>query len=372
MRVQLVDLYRQHRSIEDEIKNTFIEILRTSSFIGGTWLDRFEAEFAAYCGTRFAVGVSSGTAALELSLRACEIGPGDEVLVPAFTFVATASAVSVVGATPVFVDVDPQYYTLDWRSAEAKINSRTKALIPVHLYGQVAEMERIADLGRRRNLVLIEDAAQAHGAQLCGKPVGSWGRATGFSFYPAKNLGALGDAGAVITQDAALAGRIRLLRNHGSSGDKYCHEIAAYNHRLDTLQAAVLDIKLKYLDEWNDQRRRLAALYREGLAGLDVVLPAEGPDSRHVYHLLVVRTPRRDALRDFLKTRGVDTGMHYPIPLHLQPAYRHLGYKEGDFPIAEQLSREVLSLPIFPGMTPPEVSHVVECVGKFFRASEGR
>lgn len=366
MRIPLVDLYRQHESIQDELKEAFAEILRNSSFIGGTWLERFEADFAEFCGSRFAVGVSSGTAALELALRACGIGRGDEVLVPALTFIATAASVSAVGATPVFVDVDPRFYTLDWRSAEARINPRTKAILPVHLYGQMADMNPIAELARRKNLILIEDAAQAQGAQYDGKAVGSWGRATGFSFYPAKNLGACGDAGAVITQDATVAQQIRLLRNHGSCQDKYRHEVVGYNHRLDALQAAVLAVKLRYLESWNESRRQIAAHYAQALAGLDLTLPLERPRSKHVYHLFIVRTPRRNELREALGQKGVDTGLHYPIPLHLQPAYRHLGHREGDFPIAEQLAREVISLPMFPGLTPPQVDYVAECLHEFF------
>ena len=230
-------------------------------------------------------------------------------------------------------------------------------------------MGPITELARRKDLVLIEDAAQAQGAQYLGKPMGSWGLATGFSFYPAKNLGAWGDAGAIITQDEGIATQVRLLRNHGSSRDKYCHEITAFNHRLDTLQAAILAIKLKYLDQWNESRREAAARYMQTLEGLDLVLPMERPGSKHVYHLFVIRTPRRDALRDFLKPKGIDAGLHYPVPLHLQPAYSYLGHRAGDFPFAEQVAREVLSLPIFPGMTVAEVDCVAEAVREFFRGT---
>jgi dTDP-4-amino-4,6-dideoxygalactose transaminase len=370
VRVPLVNLSRQHEEVQDKIQEAFAEILRTSSFIGGPWLDRFEEDFARYCGTRFALGVSSGTAALELALRASGIGPGDEVLVPSFTYIATAASVSAVGATPVFVDIDPASYTLSGESAEQHITPRTRGMIPVHLYGQAADMGPIAELARRHNLILIEDAAQAQGAQYLGKPMGSWGLATGFSFYPAKNLGAWGDAGAIITQDEGIAERVRLLRNHGSSRDKYCHEILGFNHRLDTLQAAVLSIKLKYLDRWNESRREAAARYLEALAGLDLILPSERPGSKHVYHVFVIRTPRRDALRDFLKLKGIDAGLYYPVPLHLQPAYRHMGHRAGDFPIAEQAAREVISLPISPRMTPAEVECVAEAVGDFFRRAD--
>ena len=369
MRVPLVNLSRQHAEVEDQIQEAFAEILRTSSFIGGPWLDRFEADFAKYCGARFALGVSSGTSALELSLRACGIGPGDEVLVPSFTFIATAASVSAVGATPVFVDVDLASYTLNPEAAEGRITAKTKGIIPVHLYGQAADMGPVTELARRHNLTLIEDAAQAQGAQYLGKPMGSWGLATGFSFYPAKNLGAFGDAGAIITRDEGIAERVRLLRNHGSSQDKYRHEIAAFNHRLDTLQAAVLAIKLQHLDQWNESRREAAARYLRALEGLDLALPHERRGSKHVYHVFVVRTPRRDALRDFLKPKGIDAGLHYPLPLHLQPAYGHLGHRTGDFPFAEQAAREVLSLPIFPGMTADEVDYVAEGVRQFFRGT---
>ncbi|OFW10654.1 MAG: hypothetical protein A3H27_03220 [Acidobacteria bacterium RIFCSPLOWO2_02_FULL_59_13] len=364
--IPLVNLSRQHEPIQPQLEAVFREILATSSFIGGHWLERFEEEFARYCNSRHAVGVSSGSAALELSLRACGIGPGDEVLVPVFTFIATAASVTAVGARPVFVDVDPEFYTLDPLNADQKITPRSKAIIPVHLYGQMADMERIAELASRRNLILIEDAAQAHGARLHGKSAGSWGLAAAYSFYPSKNLGACGDAGAVATDDDSVAKRIRLLRNHGSLHDKYRHEIPAFNHRMDTLQAAILTVKLKYLGQWNEWRREAAGQYRRALPALDLILPQEQPGSTHVYHLFVIRTRQRDALQKFLRGRGIDTGLHYPIPLHLQPAYRHLGYQEGDFPAAEQLAREVLSLPLFPGITPAEVHEVAECVRAFF------
>jgi dTDP-4-amino-4,6-dideoxygalactose transaminase len=367
MRVPLVDLHRQHTALDPELKNAFEGIVRKSSFIGGAWLERFENDFAQYCGSRFALGVSSGTAALELAMRACGVGPGDEVLVPAFTFVAPAASVSALGGTPVFVDVDSHFYTLDIGSAETRISPRTKAVIPVHLYGQMADMECVAELARRKNLVVIEDAAQAHGARLEGKPVGSWGRAAAFSFYPTKNLGAWGDAGAVITEDAAVAHCIRLLRNHGSFRDKYCHEIIGYNHRLDALQAAVLAIKLKHLDGWNDSRRQAARRYREALQGLELILPDVRPNSTHVYHLFVVRTSHRDVLREFLQQRGVETGLHYPIPLHLQAAYQPLGHVEGHFPVSERLAREVLCLPMFPGITSAEIDWVAKCVCEFFQ-----
>lgn len=364
--IPLVDLYRQHEALKEELAAAFADILDTSRFIGGSWLERFEGDFAQYCGSRYAVGVSSGSAALELALRASGIGPGDEVLVPVLTFIATAASVTAVGATPIFVDVDPEFYTLDPLAAEQKITPRTKAMVPVHLYGQMADMERIAELARGRNLILIEDAAQAHGARWQGKPAGSWGWATGFSFYPSKNLGAGGDAGAVVTQDATLAERIRMLRNHGSLRDKYCHEITAFNHRLDALQAAILTIKLKHLEQWNAWRREAAEQYQQRMADLDLILPKERSGATHVYHLFVIRTRQRDALRNFLQEKGIQTGLHYPIPLHLQPAYRHRGYPEGDFPVAEQLAREVLSLPLFPGITSAEVNYVVECIRSFF------
>jgi dTDP-4-amino-4,6-dideoxygalactose transaminase len=359
--IPLVDLFRQHEPIREELEEAFRGIVQRSSFIGGEWLERFENDFAKYCSIPFAVGVSSGTAALELPLRACGIGSGDEVLVPAFTFIATGASVNAVGAKPVFVDVDSRSYTLDLKSAEERITPQTKAIIPVHLYGHPADMDAVSDFAGRHHLILIEDAAQAQGARWSGKPVGAWGRATGFSFYPAKNLGAMGDAGAVITADAGLAYQIRLLRNHGSLRDKYCHEILGHNERLDALQAAVLDIKLKHLEEWNDSRRTAAARYSAALKGLDLILPEERPGARHVYHLYVVRTPRRDELREFLSKKNIGTGYHYPM-----------GYPEGDFPIAEQLAREVLSLPLFPGITPAEVDFVAECLHEFFSSPSGR
>ncbi|MCX7819357.1 MAG: DegT/DnrJ/EryC1/StrS family aminotransferase, partial [Kiritimatiellae bacterium] len=320
----------------------------------------------AYCETDRAIGVASGLDALKLALRALEIGPGDEVITVANSFVATALAVSAVGARPVLVDCEPEGFTINVAEIEGAITSRTRAILPVHLYGHPAEMDAIRSIAARHGLEVVEDAAQAHGARYRGRRCGSLGRIAAFSFYPGKNLGAYGDGGAVTTNDAALADRVATLRNYGSRV-KYRHEVLGENSRLDTLQAAVLNAKLPHLDRWNAARRRIAAHYRDLLAGVgDLRLPVARSEVEHVWHLYVVRTSRRDALLEFLRARGIGALIHYPIPIHLQPAYRGYGWRVGQFPIAEQLAREVLSLPIYPEMTEPQVEAVTAAVREFF------
>jgi dTDP-4-amino-4,6-dideoxygalactose transaminase len=364
MNVPFVDLRAQHRGIRDELDRAIQQVMERADFALGEDVARFEEEFAAFCGTHYAVGVDSGLSALELSLRALGIGPGDDVIVPAHTFIATAAAVTFAGAQPTLVDVDPTTYNIDVAQIEAAITPRTRAIIPVHLYGLPAEMDAILHLADKHGLVVIEDACQAHGAYYKGRRVGSLGHASAFSFYPTKNLGGCGDGGMVVTDDAQVAERVRTMRNCGQKV-KYRHELPPFNHRLDTLQAAILRVKLRYLEGWNQARRRNAALYTKLLAGSGVVTPVEAPDSGHVYHLYVVRTPQRDALQAHLREQGTGTGIHYPIPIHLQPFYAQNGFRRGQFPVTEQWCDEILSLPMFPEMTAEQVRHVATQVSKF-------
>jgi len=366
MNVPFIDLKAQHRVIQDELDQAIQRVMERADFALGEDVARFEEEFAAFCGTRYAVGVDSGLSALELSLRAYGIGPDDEVIVPAHTFIATAAAVTFAGAQPVLVDVDPTTYNIDVAQIEAAITPRTRAIIPVHLYGLPAEMNAILHLADKHGLVVIEDACQAHGAHYKGRRVGSLGHASAFSFYPTKNLGGCGGGGMVVTDDAQVAEQVRAMRNCGQR-EKYRHELPPFNHRLDTLQAAILRVKLCYLERWNEARRRNGALYTELLAGNGVVTPVEVPDSVHVYHLYVVRTPQRDALQAHLRERGIGTAIHYPIPIHLQPFYAQNGFRRGQFPVTEQLCDEVLSLPLFPEMTAKQVEYVATQVIEFFK-----
>ena len=363
--VPLVDLKTQYATIEAEVRAAMDEVLDSAQFINGPAVADFERRFAASCGAGFAVGVGNGTDALTLALKALGVGPGDEVITTANTFIATAEAVVAVGAAPVFVDVDPAHFNMTPEGLSAAITPRTKAAIPVHLYGQPAPMAEIISVARQRSIKVIEDAAQAHGAEYNGKRVGSWGDAATFSFYPAKNLGACGDGGAVVTNDEQLAVTVRMLRNHGRT-DKYLHEYVGVNSRLDTLQAAILGVKLTRLEEWNRMRRTVAAKYDAALgefAGL--TLPAEMPGGKHVYHLYVVRTGRRDELRQYLSENGIGVGIHYPIPLHLQPALQSLGYGPGDFPVAEQLADSILSIPMYPEMQDAQLVRVVQTLAAF-------
>jgi len=370
MTVPFVDLQAQYRSIKREVDEAIARVVESAAFILGREVEAFEAAFAEYLGAGFCVGVSSGTAAIQLAVTACGIGAGDEVIVPANTFFATAEAVSTAGATPVFVDADPISYTIDVNKIEAAITPRTRAIIPVHLYGQPADLDPIFEIAARHtNLSVIEDAAQAHGTLYKGRRVGALGRANCFSFYPGKNLGAYGEGGAVVTNDAEVARRVRLLREHGSE-QKYRHEIIGYNFRLEGIQGAVLNVKLKYLDGWNDLRRAHAARYHELLAdanngGNSLRLPQELPYARHIYHLYVVQTEARDALQKHLNAADIQTGIHYPVPVHLQPAYSSLGHRQGDFPEAERQAARVLSLPMFPELTDEQIARVAEAIHVF-------
>jgi dTDP-4-amino-4,6-dideoxygalactose transaminase len=364
MRVPFVDLAAQYASIGPQIDQAISNVLRKTDFILGKELNLFEEEFAAFCGTKFAVGVDSGTSALELALRAFGIGAGDQVITAANTYIATALAITYTGATPVLVDVDASTYTLDLKRLEEAITPRTKTIIPVHLYGRSADMDPILELARKHSLIVLEDACQAHGATYKGKRVGSMGNAAAFSFYPAKNLGAYGDGGMIVTDDERMAIALRMLRDYGQS-QKYHHEIIGYNRRLDTLQAAVLRVKLKHLDAWNNARRENARLYNHFLRNSEIILPGEADYSEPVWHLYAIRAAERDALREFLSSRGIATGIHYPIPIHRQPAYRDLGYPQGQFPVSERCADELVSLPMYAELTPVQIEYVAAAVDEF-------
>jgi dTDP-4-amino-4,6-dideoxygalactose transaminase len=365
--VPFVDLAAQYRTIAAEVDQGVAQVLREADFILGHEVQRFEQEFAVFCEAKYAVGVDSGTSAIELALRACEVGAGHEVITPANSFIATSLAISHAGATPVLVDVDPCTYTIDLAAIERAITPRTKAILPVHLYGHPAYMDRIQQIAERHRLVVIEDACQAHGARYRGRRVGSWSNASAFSFYPGKNLGAYGDGGIVVTNDQRIAQRIEMLRNYGQQ-EKYHHRFRGFNRRLDTLQAVILRVKLRYLESWNEARRRNAALYHKFLKGSGVGLPTESADARSAWHLYVIRVRDRDALREHLASRGVSTGVHYPIPIHLQPAYQDLGHKEGDFPVSESCARSILSLPMYAELARRQIELVAEGVREFMNA----
>jgi len=371
MVIPLVDLKAQYAAIKPEIDRALTRVVDSHAFILGREVQEFEEAFAAYCGTEHAVGVASGTAALHLALLAAGIGAGDEVITTPLTFVATAEAICHAGARPVFVDIDPATYNLDPRQVEAAITPRTRAILPVHLYGQPADLEPLLEIAARRGVRVIEDAAQAHGARYKGRRVGSFGDAAAFSFFPGKNLGAYGDGGMVVTNSAEIAARVRMLRDHGRHS-KYEHEIVGFGERLDALQAAVLKVKLPYLDTWNAQRRRAAGAYRSQLRNQSsaILLPHEAPEVDHVYHLFVIRVRERDRMLHRLQAAGVRAGVHYPIPVHLQPAYVDPGYSPGRFPHAEQAAQEVLSLPLYPEITDAQIGAVTEAVMDAVEASD--
>lgn len=363
--VKFLDLKAQLPLVREEIGARFREIIDNTSFVGGKNMKIFETDFAKYIGTRHCVAVSNGTTALQLALWAKGIGAGDEVIVPVNTFIATAEAVTAVGAKPVFVDMDEKIYTIDVNKIEQNINKNTKAIIPVHLYGQCAEMDKILELGKKYSLFILEDTCQSHGAEHNGHKAGSMGDASAFSFYPGKNLGAWGEGGAVCTNDDDLAAKIKMLRDHGSK-TKYIHELVGGNYRMCEFQGAVLSVKLKFLDAWNESRRRNAAIYFEKLCvNKKVILPFVGAGNLPVWHLFVVRISSRDKMADFLREHGVQTGIHYPFPLHITEAYRNLGYKEGDFPVAERVQKEILSLPMFAELSEEDISYVVEQMNSF-------
>ncbi len=354
--VPFVDLKTQYRSLRSEILPRVTQVMEDATFILGPDVARFEENFASYLGSRHCVGVESGTAALQFALEAFGIGPGDEVIIPATTYIASAVAVSTVGARPVLVDVDSTYF-MDPNLLDAALTPATKAILPVHLYGQAMPMEPILEFARRHDLVVIEDAAQAHGARHNGRCAGTFGHAGCYSFYPAKNLGAYGDGGAIVTDDAAIADRLRLMRDFGQR-KKYEHLVKGTNCRLDSIQAAVLDVKLTHLDDWNAARRRHAAAYDARLSDLGIATPVRRSDESHVYHLYVIEIEHRDRVASALRDRGIQTGIHYPIPIHLQAAYAELGLTRGAFPQTERSAERVLSLPMFPELTEEQIDLV--------------
>lgn len=364
MQVPFVDLRTPHRVLRDELNEAIQRVLDRCDFALGQDVGLLEEEFATYCGTKHAIGVGSGLAALELSLRAFGVGPGHEVIVPAHTFTATAAAVTFAGAVPVLVDVDPTTYNIDTKQIEAAITPRTRAIIPVHLYGLPANMDTLMAIASKHNLFVVEDACQAHGALYKGRRTGSLGHAAAFSFYPTKNLGAGGDGGIIVTDDDEVAEAARAMRNCGQRV-KNQHELHPFNHRLDTMQAAILRVKLKHLDEWNEGRRQAAQLYSELLADSNVVVPVESPDSQHVYHLYVIRTPHREALREYLNSQGIGSAIHYPNPIHKQPFYSKSEIRYGALPETDKLVGEILSLPMFPEMTKEQVAYVASHVKQF-------
>jgi dTDP-4-amino-4,6-dideoxygalactose transaminase len=366
-KVKFVDLARQYSTIKADVDSAIAHVLERTDFILGDEVQRFEEEFAEYCGANHAVGVDNGTSALELALRALGIGPGDEVLVPVNSFMASGSAVSFTGATPIFVDADPHTYNIDVRMIEQHITPRTRAIMPVHLYGQPADMDAIVSVAQQHHLYVVEDACQAHGARYKGRAVGGLGHAAAFSFYPGKNLGAYGDGGAVVTNDPEILERLKILRNCGQR-EKYNHVALSYNRRLDTIQAAVLRVKLRHLDKWNAARRGWARLYDQLLSDADVVTPKVLPGVEPVYHLYVIQAPDRNHLQAYLNGQGIATGIHYPTPMHLQPVYKPLPYRAGDFPVAEKCAPLLLSLPMFAELQQEEVESIAGCVRAFYRA----
>jgi dTDP-4-amino-4,6-dideoxygalactose transaminase len=364
--VPFVDLRAIHRELATEIDAAMRAVVDAADFILGGAVEAFEAAFATYCGVRAAVGVDSGFSALELALRACGVGAGDEVVTAANTFIATVAAIESTGARPVLIDVDPVTRNLDPVQLADVIGPSTRAVIPVHLYGRPAEMDDLATIARAHGLAIVEDACQAHGARYRGRRAGSLGDAAAFSFYPSKNLGAYGDGGMVVTDDPEIAERVRLLRNLGSRV-RYVHEEKGFNRRLDTLQAAILACKLPHLDRHNESRRAIAQAYRDHLPYAEITTPAECEHSESVHHLFVIEADRRDDLQQHLLREGIATGIHYPVPVHLQPAYASLGYGKGRFPVSERLAERVLSLPMYPHMPPESVAFVASAIAAFVR-----
>lgn len=361
IKVPYLDLKTQYQSIKPEIDAAIARVLESCQFVLGPEVAGFEQDFAAYCGTAECIALNSGTSALHLALLAAGVGPGDEVITVPFTFVASVSAVTYTGARPVLVDIDPRWFTMDPTAIEVAITPRTKAILPVHLYGQSADMDPIMDVARRHGLVVIEDAAQAHGAKYKGRPVGSIGDMACFSYYPGKNLGAYGEGGAVTTSNPEYAQTIRMLRDWGQDR-KYHHVLKGFNYRMEGFQGAILRVKLRHLERWTEARRAVVNLYNESLADAGVETPAEMPWGRHVYHVYTLRSDDRDSLQASLQADGIQTGIHYPVPAHLQPAYADLGYGRGAFPHAETAAKQVLSLPLYPELSSQAVAEVAAAV----------
>ena len=363
IRVPYLDLKAQYQSIKPEIDAAIARVLESCQFVLGAEVAGFEQDFATYCDASECIALNSGTSALHLALLAAGVGPGDEVITVPFTFVASVAAVTYTGAQPVLVDIDPRSFTMDPAAIEAAITPRTKAILPVHLYGQPADMDPILEVARRHGLVVIEDAAQAHGAQYKGRPVGSIGDLACFSFYPGKNLGAYGEGGAVTTSNPEYASTIRMLRDWGQDR-KYHHVLRGFNYRMEGFQGAILRVKLRHLERWTEARRKVVGLYNQLLANSGVETPTEMPWARHVYHVYTLRTDDRDGLQAALQAEGIQTGIHYPVPAHLQPAYADLGYGRGDFPRSEAAAEQVLSLPLYPELSSEAAADVAEAVKK--------
>lgn len=369
MQVPFLNLKAQYESIRAEVAGPIQDVLDSCAYAGGPFVKQFDDAFAEYCGTDHAIGVNSGTTALWAALIGFGIGEGDEVITVPNTFIATAEAISFAGAKPVFVDVDEETYTLDPSKLEAAITSRTKAVIPVHLYGQIADMDPILEIARAHGLKVIEDAAQAHGAEYKGRRAGSIGDAGCFSFYPGKNLGAYGEGGAVTTNDPELANTIRVFRDHGQS-EKYHHRMIGWNARMDGIQGAVLNVKLRHIDGWNEARARHAAAYNKGLAGVEgIVLPTKAGYSKHIYHIYPIRTQDRESFMTAMAKQGIGCAIHYPVPVHLQEAYAGLNLPAGSFPVAEKCCSEVVSLPMFPELSGEQIQAVVTAVESYFEAT---
>ena len=365
MNIQFVDLKKQYLPLKDEILSGISHVLDGMHLFLGENVQSLEKEFAQFCGAAHGIGVSEGTTALNIILRAMDIGPGDEVITVSHTFIASAEAILLTGAKPVFVDIDPSTYLMDVTQIEAKITPRTRAILPVHLYGQAVDMDPLLEIASRHGLRVIEDACQAHGAEYKGRKAGSLGDAAGFSFYYSKNLGAYGEGGFISTNDAELAAKMRKIRDHGS-GVRYHHDLVGVNGRLDEIQAVVLRAKLPHLASWNEKRRKNAHLYSELLKNTPVVLPKEQSGNTPVYHLFVISAPKRDELQAFLKDKGIFTGIHYPIPVHLQKAVEFLGCKAGDFPVTEHAVSQILSLPMYAELTDDEIKYVADSIKTFY------
>ena len=368
--IPFVDLKAQYLSIKLELNAAIADVFESSSFILGKDVAAFEEEFAAYCGTPHAIGVNSGTSALHLALLAAGIGAGDEVITVPYTFVASVAAIEYVGARPIFVDIRPDSYNMDPSQIEAAITDRTKAILPVHLYGQTADMDPILEIARRRGLLVIEDAAQAHGATYKGRTAGSMGDLACFSFYPGKNLGACGEGGAVVTADPRYARTIRMLRDWGME-KRYHYVLKGFNFRMEGIQAAILRVKLRKLNEWTACRQAHAGEYAALLEGSGVITPAIMPDSSHVFNIYAIRSPWRDTIQEALQAKGVHTGIHYPFPIHLLDAWKDLGYHEGDFPVAERVAKEELSLPVFPELTSEQIVFIAAAIRERVEAHAG-
>lgn len=369
MKLPQIDLIRQYTHLKPEIDAAIAEVLQSGQFIMGKWVAELEGKVAEICGAKHAIGVASGTDALKIALFACGLRHGDEVITSPFSFVSVAEVAVLLGAKPVFVDIDKQTFNIDPDLLKSKITSRTKAVVPVHLYGQSADMDPIMEIARQKSLFVIEDAAQAIGAKYKGKPVGSIGDIGCLSFYPTKNLGCYGDGGMILTNDDSMAKNIESLRRHGQS-DKYSYRLVGFNSRLDSIQAAIMLAKIGHLEQWTQQRRRIAHLYNKMLADLPLEVPYEAEYAYHVYHQYTIKTDKRDHLREFLSAKGIGTAIHYPMGLHMQEAYRDLGYNPGDLPNCDQVSQQVLSLPMFPELRDDEISYVVEAIKGFFESED--